>query len=643
MSLFRTIFGPEINSELDPPFLPPPLALDQSPPPDLSVGDPIKAFDHFGREIFVPRQEWIESVILPNLKRVWNQPDGLAGFLINAFSDGIFREVEVAANHLHLTDPTPSRGTTLLGVIYLETDRPADAEHLFAAHIQTHGEDGLILTNLAKAQSAMGWEQESIQTLWHALELDPNQDNGLGWYEVIHREHGGLSASIAALKRVAALPGSWRARLWLAHAELEAGNLDSAIALYQAALDMAPRPVPADLLTQMSGDLGNHGHLPEIFTLTSPSFDIKTHGIMVGNNLIKAAIDTGQLDSARTLLRELEACQRPDWRETLDFWEAELTKATLEIHDPVPAAALQMAMLEVRGPLWLTADHLTAALLPPREPDAPHIFFLGSSYESMRMPSEGTVQQSDSPGRISRALPLFLNEMVHLHSDARTTTLIPWFTNEGGGFGLFGQVPDLAEIAHQTRQLPTGNGDSPADFLISTHLFVREANWKLQVALVRTIDGKTLISKSYPFLEFGFRHIATIVSEDILTALGIEADVTRHTPPTGTVVVEAELDHYLFRLEQTLAVRCGTMASTPSSFLSNPAEILDGMVHLGLQNPGHIPSRILLWRCLEGLKSRESELVKSMADKVTRLQSEHLLDSKWQDPLNKEFLKIFAS
>ncbi len=643
MSLFRKIFGVGKNSDLQPPSRSNPLSTRQSPAPESSVGEPIKAFDNFGREILIPRQEWIDNVILPNLKRVWNQPDDLAGFLINAFSDGFFREVEVAAKHLHLTDPIPSRGTALLGIIYLETSRPADAEQLFAAHILEHGEDGVTLTNLAKAQSALGREDESLQTLWHALELDPNQDNGLGWYEVIHREQGGPSASIDALKRIAALPGSWRARLWLARTQLENRHLDSAISLYQEALGLAPRPVPTDLLTQMSGDLGNHGHLPELFTLTSPHFDVETHGIMVGNNLVKAAIDTGQLDSARTLLRELESYQRPDWRQTLDFWESELTKATLEIHDPVPAAKLQMAMLQVNGPLWLKPDHATAALVPPRLADAPHISFLGSSYESVRMPSEGSVQPSDSPGRMSRALPLFLSEKVYLHSDARTTTLIPWFTNDGGGFGLFGQAPDLAEIAHHARQTPAEDGERPADFLVSSHLFVHGENWNLQIALVRTIDSKTLVSTSYDFPEFGFRHIAAVVGEDLLAALDTEAGITRHHPPSGTRVADEELDHYLFRLEQTLAVRCGTMDGTPSSFLSNPAEILDGMVHLSLQNPGHIPSRILLWRCLDGLVARESELVKSMASKVTRLQAEHLLDSKWQTLLNAEFQKVFES
>ncbi len=641
MNLFRKIFGGGKCTDPAPPNTFKPPVLPATTPPPASVGEPIKAFDKFGREILVPRQEWIDNVILPNLKRVWNQPDDLAGFLITALGDGFFCEVEDAAKHLHFTDPTPSRGVSLLGIVYLQTDRPAAAEQLFAEYLRKHGEDGVVLTNLAKALSALDRDEEAVDTLWRALELDPNQDNGLGWYEVIHREKGGPSASMDALKRISALPGSWRARLWLARAELEANHLDSAVSLYQDALGMAPRPVSTDLLTQMSGDLGNHGHLPELLSLTSLHFDVETHGITVGNNLIKAAIDTGQLDAARTLLRKLEACQRPDWRETLGFWEGELTKATMEAHDPVPAAKLQMTMLQVNNPLWLKPDHATAALLPPREADAPHIVFLGSSYEAARMPSEITVQQSDNPGRMSRALPLFLNETVHLHSEARTTTLIPWITNSGGGFGLFGKAPDLAEMAHHARQISGGDGARPADFLVGTHLFVHGENWKLQLSLVRTIDGKTLVSKSYDFPEVGFSQIAADVCEDLLAALATEADITRREPPDGTQVSNSELDHYLFRLEQALAVRCRTMDGIPSGFLTNPAEILDGMVLLCLQNPCHVPSRILLWRCLEALKSREPELVKSMAAKVKLLQSEHPLDSSCQASLD-EVLQRFA-
>src|SRR2546422_10217541 len=65
------------------------------------------------------------------------------------------------------------------------------------------------------------------------------------------------------------LPGSWRAQLWLARSALQSRQLDQALALYRESLSRAGKPAPANLLQQMSGDLGNAGHLPELLQLRS--------------------------------------------------------------------------------------------------------------------------------------------------------------------------------------------------------------------------------------------------------------------------------------------------------------------------------------------------------------------------------------
>ncbi len=639
MSFFKKLFGSGKKSE---PSSSPTPALPPSPAkPAVSEGEPIKAYDKFGREISIARHDWITDILPREINRHWNDPDELAGLLIQSFNDGFFAEVEDAVKHLHSIDTNPSRGATLLGIVYLHTDRPAETARVLSDYLNKYGDDGVVLTNLAKAQAAMGRNEEMERTLWRALEQDPNLDNGLAWYEVIQREKGGPSAGVEALKRIAAIPGSWRARLWLARSALEARDLDAALELYRACLRIVERPIPTDLLVQMSGDLGKNGHLPDILELVGPHFDVETHGILVGNNLIKASIDTGHLDNAHNILRQLEACQRPDWRENLGYWENELLKAKLETKDAFPKDEINMTMLTLCGPLWCIPDHDTSHIASERVPDAPHIVFLGSSYETASMPTARTLQPADGPGRMSRALPLFLNEIVYLRSDARTTTLVPWITNGGGGFGLFGKAPNLGEIAHQVRQLTKSDQESrPADFLVSTHLITLGENWKLQLSIVRTIDGNKLVSYSYDFAEGDFHRIAVRVIEDLLTTLTSEAGIVSCSPPPESQIQVSELDHYLFRLEQTLAVRCSMMSGATSGLLSNPAEILDGIIYLCLQNPHHLPSRILLWRVLDGLKMNEPALVKSMATKVKDLQIDHPLATDFQQSLNAEFNTI---
>src|SRR6185503_13726861 len=183
-------------------------------------------------------------------------------------------------------------------------------------------------------------------TLWESLILDPNLENTFGWYVAIHREHGGEEAALECLRRVTTLPGSWRAQLWLARSALKSRQLDRALVLYGECLSCAGKPVPGDLLQQMSGDLGNAGHLPELLQLTGPHFDARIHGLQVGNNLVKAHLDLGQLDAARRVLDQLYVLNRADWKEHLSFWDTEIAKTRVATTD-ARKEPVQVAMLTI--------------------------------------------------------------------------------------------------------------------------------------------------------------------------------------------------------------------------------------------------------------------------------------------------------
>jgi hypothetical protein len=81
---------------------------------------------------------------------------------------------------------------------------------------------------------------------------------------------------------------------------------------------------------QIGGDLGKHGNLRELLELTEPRFVPDLHGIQVGNNLIKAHLDLGEIEPARKILDQLYALKRPDYKQHLDFWDTEIAKARIE-------------------------------------------------------------------------------------------------------------------------------------------------------------------------------------------------------------------------------------------------------------------------------------------------------------------------
>ncbi|HOG93462.1 MAG TPA: hypothetical protein PLE80_07815, partial [Opitutaceae bacterium] len=409
MSFLKKLFQRSLPLEPEPTT----PSASQSPAPTDPAQDPnmIRVFDGYGRELYITREQWRTQVLLPQLEKSREQPDTLYQTILQSLHDGFLDDIVEATEHLAQIDPIPERGATLLSIVYLKKQRLDEAERVLREFIARHGETGIILTNLAKIHAARQDDAQTHTTLWRALELDPNQDNALAWFESLEREKNSPAARLAALRRIATLPGSWRARLWLAKEALDRRQLDEALSLYRDALAMAGSPAPADLLTQMSGDLGNAAHLPELLALTEPHFRADLHGIQVGNNLLKANLDLARFETVRQLLDQLYAQKRPDWKPTLDYWESELAKARLSTVATAPDGHLEIAMLHGDGPVWLPPASPASELFPAATTDEPlRVAFLGCTGEKPM--SEKTIEATfaDAPGRLSRALPLFLAE-----------------------------------------------------------------------------------------------------------------------------------------------------------------------------------------------------------------------------------------
>jgi tetratricopeptide (TPR) repeat protein len=504
------------------------------------------------------------------------------------------------------------------------------AEALLEEYLDKQGAQGMVLTNLAKAYSAQGKQDLALATLWRALETDPNQENALLWYEAIFREGEGEEAGLRAFQRVAALPGSWRAQLWLARHSLENGDLDAALCHYQSSLAAGGDPAPADLLTQMSGDLGNKGHLPEILDLVAPRFNIHQHGLRVGNNLIKANFDLGRLDAAQELVDGFQTLDRADYRETLNFWDTEIHKARNAAADPLANGKLSVSMLALQGPVWLQRDGAMAALFPGCGAEAQGICFLGST---ATLPDPGTEVQrqlSNAPGRLSRGIPLLLSEYFHMKSDANPTALVPWLSQAGGGFVLSGVRWQGGDACTYARA-----GESPSDYLVLTHLDVTGDPWKVEAQVFRTIDCRELAATVHKFPA----QMASVCMPALITwitrvlqdeaGLGAGSGEDFYSFPG-----ERELDDYLFRIEQCLAVRCSTMEGA-EKVLSNPSEIIMGMIQLCLRNPRSVNARALLVAAWTYLARTKPDLADTFKDKLRLLMQEHPLAAQAQAALNE--------
>jgi tetratricopeptide (TPR) repeat protein len=580
----------------------------------------IRLFDQYGRELFITRQEWRDKVLLPNLEAAGDNPDDLYSVIIGGLQEGFAADVVGYAERLREIDPIAERSATIVGVIYMELNRLDDAQRVFDEYIAEHGEDGVVLVNLAKVYQRRGDSDRAEKTLWHALELDPNQDNGLEWYAAIYYERGGQAAQDDAYRRVAAMPRSWRARLWLARNALQQKLFQFAEVLYTEAIAAAGRPVPSDLLMQMSGDLGNGGYLAEAIRLTEPHFDPAVHGLAVGNNLIKAHLDLGQIPEAKRVLEQLHAQKRPDWREALEFWDGELAKCKIAAKSMPSTERLDCSLITIEGPLWTRDGSPFAKLLPEKLVNARRIAVFGSTALLARPPRQPTAQLADPPGRLSRAVPLVLAEHIHLATDGVGIAVIPWI--EGQGFALFGKPYDDRELCEMT-----GRSVAPPDFLLACTLDATRPTWTIRVRLLRCSDGRRINEAS---VEIPSDNPATAMEPIVGTALemlvaGAGIHVTPlpewYERPGGPDVLD-----YLLRLEQQLAVGCMNLERVDGGGLWGEREILDGTLQLCLRQPANPTVRMVLAQTLHEMRKARPEIVPEYRAKLDCFCQQHAME-----------------
>jgi tetratricopeptide (TPR) repeat protein len=598
-------------------------AAAQTPSVDFSLDpDSISVVDGDGRESFILRDTWRRRVLPSAIRSSWNDPDELYSVIVGALDEGFFAEVADAAQHLYEVEGERARATCAWGIALTKAGRLEEAEKVFRQYLDHHPEDGAVLTNLAKVSAERGLGQEAEKLLWHALEVDPNQQNGLGWYLAIQRERGGREARLSALRRVAALPSSWRAQLELARLALAAKDLERAVGLYTESLSRVTRPVPTDLLMQMSGDLGQSGRLIEILQLVEPLFEPENHGLSVGNNLLKACLELGRARQARRIFEQLKAIERPDWRAQLAFWETTIAQAKGAARDSSTDSQLKADLLTAKSPVWLKPGSPLAELFTDRQKDGSVVCFLGSAATFSELSDLGHHPRESAAVRLCRALPLFLAEQLELGSSARTQTLVPWRVGPSCGYIVHAGPWTDADAATQAKQ-----GGLKSDYVVTSHLLEGGSNvLTAELRLVRVSDARCVGSLSRSIaLDNSGDAVLGLARELLKLAQSLLGVRLQPFAPAYTVPDAASIPSYLDRLERLLTARCSSLPGLPAGFLHDEREIIEQNLSQCLINSQSISMRILLAQTLIAVKRVHLSVLSEYAERVRRLQTEHPL------------------
>ncbi|WP_367345261.1 tetratricopeptide repeat protein [Stenotrophomonas bentonitica] len=402
----------------------------------------ITVYDAHGRELQVTRADWRDRMLLPQLQAKRDQPDALYQLILQAISDGFLADVESASIHLMDIDPNVERGHVLRAIVLMGKERWDEAERVLRNAIAKVGETGTVLTNLAKIQVGRGDSPQADATLWRAITLDPNQDNGLGWWLARERERGGDAGYEAALQKAMALPGSWRAWLHLGRQRFADGDIPAGLVAFRAVLESAGDD--SEVLATISGDLGNAGQIAELVSCTEPYYVPERHDPKVGMNLVQAYLHLDRLKQAEALLNRLYALDVPPIRQHLDMFQTRLQESLLaaESAQPIDTEGLEIIHMPFDRPIWQYGLRDPQWLFAPKSVAARKVTFLMLS-KVVSGDEQAERQREDDVGRLSRAIPLYLAESAYQWTDLQAHSLAA--VVKGGGPVLFGAQGEAGE------------------------------------------------------------------------------------------------------------------------------------------------------------------------------------------------------
>jgi tetratricopeptide (TPR) repeat protein len=407
--------------------------------PQTVDGELITVYDAYGRELKISRGEWRDKVFLPNLQQKWNNASELYSQIVSGLNDGFAADLTAAAARLVEIDDIAERSHTIRGIVQMKNGQLDAAEATLRAGMVKAGETGTLLTNLAKVFAERGDEARADETLWRAVQADPNQDNGLLWWVAIQRERGGEEAYLQGLRTAAALPGSWRAQLWLARHHLERNEVDAARSLYSEVLEGGA--FDGSALMMISGDLGNNGQVPLIFELVGPAYDERKHDPMTGLNLLRACQQLGKVGEGEALLARMYPLGVAPINHHLDQFAQAFQDMRNQVvqSTPINPDGLKISTLALSRPIWHYGLRDANWLFTQKPDDADEIGFFAFS-KIMDGSEKAESQREDDLRRLTRAIPLYLAEATHYWSDYAANCYVQIV--EGGGPVVMGSETD---------------------------------------------------------------------------------------------------------------------------------------------------------------------------------------------------------
>lgn len=544
----------------------------------------VSVVDAYGRTLQIPLDQWRQVVLKPNLEAKWDRPDELYSLILSALGDGLAGDVDEASARLVEIDPVTERAFVIRAIVQMKLDRAEDAGATLREAIAKVGESGVLLTNLAKVIDMQGDSAWAMATLDRALELDPNQDNGLGWRVAVLNETQGGAAGQAYLRRLAERPDSWYPQLLLGQGAIRAGAREQGLAWFDQALARAPHG--SGLMLTVTGELGRQGLLNDAVQRIAPLYDERRDDIRVGYNLLQAYLELGDATAGRAWLDRLFALGQPAYAEPLQHFAKAFDELVVEPPKPLQHEP-QLQLMQFALPPWLLGMHDMAWAAPPRGEHRPRIVLLPLAATGESVEGHGRAGREDERGRLSRALPLLLLEQLVYCSDLDAALNLP--VADGHHLVLFGRAVSEEELEYLARDF---------GFAVEGEIAVADGQqFKISYRLRKLDDLSILrhVERTFGELDAGDALIA--ITGEILTAIGtttssaIEPRVPMYALPSTCT------SQYVSALGQVLSLTLCCLANARDA-LFGERNIYGWVQSLAVALPDNDPAQFMYFTAL---------------------------------------------
>lgn len=394
----------------------------------------VEVRDAAGRPVRIPREEYRTRVLPELIKAHGSQPEQLAAVIMQGLRDGLAQDVLPAAIRLTVIDKEVERALSVLAVVQRDAGELDSAEGTLRELQQKRPNSPAAKVGLGMLAATRGDDRKAESLLWEALQMDSNHADAVHGYLQLRHRVVGDDGYQAEVEKVAALPGSWRAQLWLARHLLAKGRAEEAAALYRDVLTRAGDQQDAQVMA--SADLVQQGQQALVQELIAPRFVPGRSHPHVGLALLHHHLRAQDVDAGTALLHEMYLHYGHLIGGDLQPFTNEFDRLRLAKLPPPPPLGPnpRLGLYRLDRPIWYAGLEDPVWLLPPKQAGTKSVLFFSLAVDGQASLPPG---REDELGRLTRSVPLFFAEQVWLSTPHRGTAVLPMA--EHGGWAIMGR------------------------------------------------------------------------------------------------------------------------------------------------------------------------------------------------------------